>query len=68
MCVCVCVCVWIMEKNPKYGEKLKNKVIQSKEFNVKESRWYNVSVLIHLMASFLSPDASLLKRSVIASL
>ena len=37
MCVCVCVC----------GEKLKNKVIQSEEFNMEESRRYNVSVLIN---------------------
>ena len=30
-----------------YGVKLKSKVIQSEEFNVKESRRYNVSVLIN---------------------
>ena len=35
-----------MEKNlTKCEEKLKNKVIQSEEFNMKESRRYNVSVL-----------------------
>ena len=28
-------------------KKMKNKVIQSEEFNVKESRHYNVSVLIN---------------------
>ena len=27
-----------------YGEKLKNKVIQSKEFNMKESRRCNISI------------------------
>ena len=30
-----------------YGEKLKNKVIQSEEFNVKGSQHYNVLVLIN---------------------
>ena len=36
-----------MEKNLQYGEKLKNKVIQSEEFNVKERQCYDVSVLIN---------------------
>ena len=34
-----------MEKFSQYREKSKNKVIQSEEFNVKESRRYNISVL-----------------------
>ena len=36
MCVCVCVCVCV--------ENIEKKVIQSEEFNKKESRRYNVSV------------------------
>ena len=30
-----------------YGEKLKNKVIKSEEFNVKERQHYNISVLLN---------------------
>ena len=37
-----------MEKNPTMWRKLKRKVIQSEEFNMKECRCYNVSVLINL--------------------
>ena len=37
--VCVCVYVW--------REKLKNKVFQTEEFNVKESQRYYVSVLMN---------------------
>ena len=36
VCVCVCVC-----------RKIENKVMQNEEFNMKESRHYNVSVLIY---------------------
>ena len=37
-----------MENNPSmWREKFKNKVIQSEEFNIKESRRYNVSVSIN---------------------
>ena len=35
---------WI---NREYGEKLKNKVIQSEGFNLKQTRRYTVSVLIN---------------------
>ena len=37
MYICMYVC----------GEKLKNKVIQSGEFNMKENRPYDISVLIN---------------------
>ena len=37
MCVYVCV----------RGEKMKNKVIQTEEFDMKENQRYNVSVLIN---------------------
>ena len=54
VCVCVCVCVYIyirMEVNngneSDNREKLKNKVIQREEFNVKESQHYNASVLMN---------------------
>ena len=40
LCVCVCVCVCVC------GVELRNKVIQNEKFNMKESRLYNVSVLI----------------------
>ena len=44
MCVCVCVCMYVCVCE--CGEKLKNKLIQSEEFDMKESWRYNVSVLI----------------------
>ena len=39
VCVCVCVCVSICK------EKLKNKVIQNEEFDMKEGQCYNILVL-----------------------
>ena len=44
VCVCVCVCVYIYIYTERETE---NKVIQSEEFNVKESRRYNMSILIN---------------------
>ena len=35
------------EKNPTVRRKIEKKAIQSEEFNVKESRRYNVSVLMN---------------------
>ena len=49
VCVCVCVCVGIYIYIYIYiymGVELKNKVIQSKEFDMKESRRYNDSTLL----------------------
>ena len=43
---------------PEYGEKLKNKVIQSDEFIVKESRRYNISVLINYQQNFKNDTQS----------
>ena len=39
-----------------YGEKLKNKVIQSDEFIVKESRRYNDPILINYRQYFRKDD------------
>ena len=36
-----------MEKNPTIWRKIENKVIQSEESNMKESRYFNVSVLLN---------------------
>ena len=47
VCGCGCVCVCLSVCLSVGGEKLKNKVIQSEEFNVKASRRYNVSVSIN---------------------
>ena len=52
-----------MEIIQQYAEKLKNKVIQSEGFNVKESWHYKHPSVIwrHSVTSFLSPDDGLLK-------
>ena len=48
MYVCMYVCKEIMENNPTMRrEILKNKEIHGEEFNIKESRPYNVSVSIN---------------------
>ena len=53
VCVCMYVCIYIYIY---MREKLKNKLIQSEGFIVKESRGYNFSVLINHHQDFRKDD------------